>query len=182
AAKSEKKYHFLTLTTTREEAEEKVKQEEKLLKLINKPETESELEKLKLDLGKLEKFISQIDLVDVSTLNPVQHAYWKNKEATDSKREKLVEAINNLQRQSLISKIEVAVQKINASLEGQGVKLIEDESTNSLEKLCQIEPKIEYREIGIETNIQRYFFIGNYELDELAAKGSEIARRINDIR
>ncbi|CAG8642977.1 12495_t:CDS:1, partial [Ambispora leptoticha] len=73
--------------------------------------------------------------------------------------------------------LEETEKKIREELTVEVCALLSDR----LEYLCQI-AQIEYREIGIETNIRSYFFIENYELDELAVKGSEIARRIIDIR
>jgi len=98
--------------------------------LIYLPEAKNDLEKLKSDLEKLERFIPQSEPSKEQALTPTQHAYQNHKDSVDSKREKLVETINNLEKQSIIKKIDASVQKINASLEGQGVKLIEDESTS----------------------------------------------------
>ena len=39
-----------------------------------------------------------------------------------------------------------------------------------------------YEELGIDTNIRIYFFTKNYELTELAAKGSEMAKKIINLR
>jgi len=98
--------------------------------LIYLPEAKNDLEKLKSDLENLERFIPQSEPSKEQVLTPTQHAYQNHKDSVHSKREKLVEAINNFEKQSIIKKIDASVQKINASLEGQGVKLIEDESTS----------------------------------------------------
>ncbi|MCE8163692.1 MAG: hypothetical protein I3273_03750 [Candidatus Moeniiplasma glomeromycotorum] len=128
--KSGRNYSFSVLGITLQEAQERVKKEEKLRNLIYKPEAKDNLEKLKSRLEKIEKFIFPTEPADSQSLIPIQLAYQNNKEEADSKRERLIEAIENLQRQSLINKIDVSVQKINDSIQGQGVKLIEDHDTS----------------------------------------------------
>ncbi|CAG8456293.1 1429_t:CDS:2, partial [Paraglomus occultum] len=193
-------YPFLVLSITRQEAEKRVAAEEKLREVVYRPEIKDDLEKLKSHLKELEDLIPKDESAGDQT-TPIQYAYRYNKEATDSKRKNLEEAIDNLQRKSFINEIDSSVQKINTSIRGQGVELIEDDNLEEvenwikngltveikallvkrLEKLCQIEPKINYEDIGITTSIQSNF--ANVKtLSELAAKGARIANKIVNIR
>lgn len=123
-------YPFLVVGISRQEAEERVAAEEKLHEIIYRPEAKDSLEKLKSHLSDLENLIPQNEPTEDQSLTPVQRAYQNNKKMADSKRAELVEIINNLQKQSFIDKINDSVQKINNIFQGQGVELIENESTS----------------------------------------------------
>lgn len=145
----EKSYSFLVLGVTRKEAGEKLKQEEKLLNLIHQSEEKDNLEKLESHLKKLEKFISPTEPVDGQPSTSVRKdAYLNNQEMADSKRQSLVEAIDDFKRKLLVKEVDVAVEKINVSLEGLGVGMIEDDGPST--SLSNWRKLIENKKVSLE--------------------------------
>jgi len=69
-------YSFLALINTRQEAQEKVNQAERLYDLIYNPEVKDDLKELKKHLKGLEEFTSQSEPADGQPLTPTRYAYY----------------------------------------------------------------------------------------------------------